>query len=195
MTHYFQNDNNLKNNPRNLVYNYQDFNFNFQTNSGIFSKTMIDFGSRALLEEFLKSNPKGDVLDLGCGYGYLGIVINKITNNKVDMIDINERAIELAQLNNKNNFTDNQAWVSDGFSQINKKYKYIITNPPIRVGKRKMYSLLKQSRDFLQPDGELWLVIRQDQGAKTLIKDIKQEYLIEIVNKKKGFYIIKALIA
>lgn len=195
MTHYFKNDYNLKEEPKIITYNYRDLNFSFQTNSGVFSKREIDFGSELLLNAFVNDQPIGSILDLGCGYGYLGIVINKFTNNNVDMVDINERAVMLAESNIRLNDTINQVWVSDGFANITKKYKYIITNPPVRVGKAKMYELLIGAKQFLTKDGELWLVIRKEQGAKTLIKDMQKEYLIKIVNKKSGFYIIKASIA
>ena len=189
--HYFINDDNLKSNIKEYKVIINDNEFKFKTDNGVFSKDELDFGTRLLIDTVLKENISGDVLDLGCGYGAIGIVLNKILSVKVDMIDINKRAIHLAKMNIKENGCLNiNAYVSDGYSDVKNKYNYIISNPPIRVGKEKLYNLINESQKYLIDNGKIFLVIRKEQGAKTFIKDFLEKFNIEILEKKKGFYII-----
>ena len=107
------------------------------------------------------------------------------------MIDINKRSLDLARKNAVLNGVDVHIIESNGYENIDKKYDYIITNPPIRVGKKILYSLLLEAKHYLKENGELWFVIHKDQGAKTVVKDMENTYQVEIINKNKGFYIIK----
>ena len=167
MSHYFENDQNLPSNLKKTTTTLFNQNFIFYTDNGVFAKHGLDYGSRLLLESLPYEELKGPVLDVGCGYGVLGIIVNKKTNLDVDMVDVNKRALP-------------------------KKYKTIITNPPIRAGKKIVYDILLNARNHLEPDGILYLVIRKEQGAKSAISDLKKYYDVSIVNKSKGFYIISA---
>lgn len=160
------------------------------TDNGVFSKKGLDFGTRSLLETI--DNVSGQVLDFGCGYGPIGIYLKKTFDVEVDAVDINERAMNLAKKNAELNKTNINIFESNIYENINKKYDYIITNPPIRVGKKILYQILFEAKKYLNKNGQLWLVIHKDQGAKTLAKDLEKEYTVEIKNKNKGFYIICA---
>ncbi len=160
------------------------------TDNGVFSKKGLDFGTRSLLETI--DNVKGQVLDFGCGYGPIGIYLKKTYDVEVDAVDINERAMNLAKKNAELNKIDMNIFESNIYENINKKYDYIVTNPPIRVGKKILYQILFEAKKHLKVNGELWLVVHKDQGAKTLAKDLEKEYKVEIKNKNKGFYIICA---
>ena len=160
------------------------------TDNGVFSKKGLDFGTRTLLETI--ENVKGKVLDFGCGYGPIGIYLKNTFNCDVDAIDINKRALNLAKKNAELNKIDINIFESNIYENVTKKYDFIITNPPIRVGKKILYEILFKAKEHLNKNGELWLVIHKDQGAKTLAKDLEKEYKIEIKNKNKGFYIICA---
>ena len=189
--HYFLNDVNLKSNIREFEIKICGEIFKFKTDNGVFSKGELDFGTELLIKTVLKKDIKGNVLDLGCGYGAIGIVLNKLLNISVDMIDVNKRAIDLTKMNIKDNNCSNiRVLESDGYSNIDKTYNYIISNPPIRVGKIKLYKLIKKKKKYLNANGRLYIVIRKEQGAKTFINDFKDIYEIEILEKKKGFYII-----
>lgn len=191
MGHYFINDNNLKSDIKTIKYKINNIEFIFNTDNGVFSKTEIDYGTELLIKNVINEDLHGLVLDLGCGYGPIGIIINKVKNIATDMIDVNERAIELTKMNIKNNDCVNiKTFVSDGLNNVEKKYDYIISNPPIRVGKKKLYDLIKQSGEHLLNDGIIYLVIRKEQGAKSFIKDFSNLYKINILDKSKGFYII-----
>jgi len=194
MSHYFKNDPNLLDKPKLLDYLYEGINLTFKTNSGVFSRDHIDFGSKLLVETFLENNTTGKALDLGCGYGFIGLTVAKCSNMDMTLIDINEQAVTLAKENMQKNNLKVNIKVSDGFNEISDKYNYIITNPPIRIGKKEMYKLLFAAKAHLLENGELWLVIRKEKGAKSLIKDLEINYNIDIVDKKKGFDIHKALI-
>ena len=189
MSHYFTNDyvESKENKTKCIIKNTE---LTLITDNGVFSKKGLDFGTRSLLETI--DNVSGQVLDFGCGYGPIGIYLKKTYNVEVDAVDINERAMNLAKKNAELNKTNINIFKSNIYENVNKKYDYIVTNPPIRVGKKILYQILFEAKEHLNVNGELWLVIHKDQGAKTLAKDLEKEYKVEIKNKNKGFYIICA---
>lgn len=199
MEHYFTNNENLKSDIRTIYYQYQEYNFSFLSDNGVFSKNKIDFGSRLLVESFLKYhiNIKGsDILDVGGGYGFIGITIAKILNSSVDIIDVNKRAIHLCERNIKlNEIKSCNVFLSNIYENIDKKYDYIITNPPIRAGKEVVLKILTEAKDHLKLNGELWFVINKDQGANSTKKALEKWYNIKIVEKSKGFYVFNAKIS
>ena len=191
MSYYFTNDDSLKSEVKKINVIINNLPFSFYTDNGVFSKKGLDFGTRTLLESL--KNIKGNVLDIGCGYGPIGIYVAKIFKTNVDMVDINKRSLDLSLKNAKLNEVKVNIFESDLYSNINKQYDFIITNPPIRVGKKILYQLLFEAKKHLNKNGELWLVINKDQGAKSVLKDLTLEYKTEVVVKNKGFYIIRAI--
>lgn len=169
--------------------------FVFFTDNGVFSKDGLDFGSRLLLESIPLEAVGGKVLDMGCGYGVFGIIINKLISCHVDMVDINKRAIHLSLINIKENrCTDINVFESNCYNNIDSKYSCIITNPPIRAGKKIVYDIVMNAKNYLEKDGCLFLVVRKEQGAKSLISDLEKEYSVTILNRKKGFFILQCRI-
>ena len=191
MSQYFTNDENLKSEYRNIIYKYKDYTFNFTSDLGVFSKDKIDYASKLLIENYFKTNKKNKkVLDVGCGYGLIGITISRIMESYVDMIDINKRALHLTNINIKNNYANAIAFESNIYENINKKYDIIITNPPIRAGKNVYMKIITDAVNYLNDNGELWFVMNKDHGAKSTIEKIKNVYDINVVDKKKGFFVI-----
>lgn len=169
--------------------------FTFLTDNGVFSKDGLDFGSRLLLESIPLNEVGAKVLDMGCGYGVFGIVINKLIGSSVDMVDVNLRALHLTSRNVKENNCDSiNVFESNCYSNIKDKYDTIITNPPIRAGKNIVYNILMNAKRYMTPNGNLFLVIRKEQGAKSLILDLSKEYNVEILERKKGFFILRCTI-
>ena len=164
----------------------------FYTDNGVFSKDGLDFGSRLLLETIPLEEVGGKVLDMGCGYGVLGIILNRQTSCKVDMVDVNLRAIHLTEMNIRENHCQNvSVFQSNVYENIHDKYSCIITNPPIRAGKKIVYDILMNATNYLEDYGVLFLVVRKEQGAKSMMVDLEKEYKVEVLDKKKGFYILK----
>ena len=164
--------------------------YTFKTDNNVFSKKGLDFGTRTLLESLDVKSINGYVLDFGCGYGPIGIYIKSSTGACVDMVDINERALNLARKNAILNNAEVNIFESDIYSNVNKKYDYIITNPPIRVGKKILYEILIGAKEHLKENGHLIFVINKDQGAKSTMKDMEKYYNVKLIEKNKGFFII-----
>ena len=193
MSHYFTNNENLKSEIEKVNTNINDVKFYFYTDNGVFSKGELDFGTELLLKTFEYTYPQEKkALDIGCGCGPIGIYLSKLGFD-VDMSDVNKRAIHLSKMVIKEQNLNSNVFESDAYQNITDKYDYIISNPPIRVGKEKLYEIVMGAKDYLNNNGELWIVVRKQQGAESLIRDMKEVYtLVEVVTKKKGFYIIKA---
>lgn len=192
MSHYFENDFKLKSDEKIIKVRINNIDFRFFVDYGVFSKKGLDFGTRSLLETIAKEKIEGEILDIGCGYGPIGIYLKKTYPVEVDMVDINKRCLHLSKKNAHQNSVNVNVFESDAYQNIQKKYDFIITNPPIRVGKEKLYQILIDAKDYLKETGKLIFVIHKDQGAKSTYQMLKQEYRVQILNKNKGFYIIEA---
>ena len=191
MGQYFNNEN-LPSNITKIDCFIRGKKFTFNSDNGVFSKNGVDFGSRLLLDFIPLEEVGGKILDLGCGYGVIGIALNKLTGTNVDMVDVNLRALHLTEMNVSANKCQNiNVFESNVYENVNTKYTSIVTNPPIRAGKKVVYDMLFNAKDYLTDDGNLYFVIRKQQGAKSMISDLEKEYDLEILEKKKGYYIIK----
>lgn len=168
----------------------------FKTDNGVFSKRGVDFGSRLLVETAKIQN--GDsLLDLGCAYGVVGISLAKAyPQSEITMVEINERACELAHENSLRNGVAEciEVYHGDGFAPVrNRKFDHILLNPPIRAGKELIYSLFRDAINYLQLEGFFWVVIRKQQGAESALSNLREVYsVVDVVVKKKGYWIIRA---
>jgi len=196
MTHYFSEDNNtLKSNPQVIAFSVNNTPLKFKTDNGVFSKNNLDRGTKVLLQYLDIDESVKTVLDLGCGYGTIGVYINKKYDIEVDMVDINQRAIDLSIHNIELNNAKAIAFKSDGFKDIKNKYDLIITNPPIRVGKKMIYEFFSEAVSHLNKNGSLILVINKKHGALSAMRFLNTIYTnIEVLGKNKGFYVIKCKI-
>ena len=192
MSQYFEENNNLKSDRKLITIKFKDKNYKVYTDSGVFSKDKLDYGTKLLLETITDNKLEGNILDLGCGYGMIGIILSSIYPNlSIDMCDITDRAISLSQENVQNlNLTNINIFKSDIYKNVKNKYNYIITNPPIRAGKEILRKFLFGAKSHLEKNGELWFVMRKDHGVKSMIKELESIYKIEIKEKSKGFYIV-----
>ena len=192
MNHYFTNNEDLKENIQKVEVDINGIRYYFYTDNGVFSKGELDFGTELLLKMF-KYNRTEDkkALDIGCGCGPIGLYLSKL-GFSVDMTDVNLKAINLSKRSIEEQGIEANVFESDAYLNINNKYDYILSNPPIRVGKEKLYEILMNSKNYLNKDGEFWIVVRKKQGAESIIKDMSNVYnSVQVIHKKKGFYILK----
>lgn len=193
--HYFTNRPSAKHQPHEFAAELRGRIYLFQTDAGVFSRDEIDLGSQLLIDS-LPCQPGDTVLDLGCGYGPIGMVAASLVapSGQAYLIDVNERAVELANKNLANNgLTNAQALVSDGLEAVGHlQFDWVVSNPPIRAGKRVFYSLLTDAYRALKPNGCLLVVIRTKQGAKSLenyLRDLAGN--CETIQKKAGFRVLR----
>lgn len=190
MNHYFTNDKTLKSNINLMEIKVLNQIYHLYTDNGVFAKKGLDYGTRILIEALPFEQMKGNVLDVGCGYGPIGLIVKSKTECNVDMIDVNLRAIHLTKMSAKENKLEVNVFESDAYAKVEDRYDYIITNPPIRAGKKKIYEILIGAHDFLKDDGELWFVMRKDQGLNSTMKDIEKYYNLEVRAKRNGFFVL-----
>ncbi|WP_078836827.1 class I SAM-dependent methyltransferase [Streptococcus pneumoniae] len=165
----------------------------FLTDAGVFSKKMVDFGSQLLLK-CLDVNQGETVLDVGCGYGPLGLSLAKAYGVQATMVDINTRALDLARRNAEKNNAKATIFQSNIYEQVEGHFDHVISNPPIRAGKQVVHEIIEKSKDFLETSGDLTIVIQKKQGApsaKSKMEDVFGN--CEILKKDKGYYILRSV--
>lgn len=195
--HYFTQNPQSGSKPRTWRKQIRENLYTFTTDEGVFSKNDIDFGTQLLIEQFEEPKIEGDFLDLGCGYGPIGIVLADLWQDRqVIMADVNERAITLAKKNaEQNNLTNVELVVSDRLSQLeNRLFATIVTNPPIRAGKQVVHAMFEESWHALHAQGELWVVIQKKQGAPSAKTKLTETFTrVDTMARSKGYYIFRAI--
>ena len=164
----------------------------FTTDAGVFSRDGLDKGTALLLNALPPLS--GRVLDLGCGWGAVGVALGaKSPGLEIVMTDVNARAVELSRRNLKQNGVRAEVLQGDGFAPVTGTFDAIVTNPPIRAGKAVIYGLFDTARDFLNPGGSLYIVIRKQQGAPSALRHLQEQYkTAEVVDRGGGFWVIRA---
>lgn len=190
MSHYFIADESLKENKEKFHYEFHNHKIKLESNSGMFSPGHVDFATDILLNNLPSID--GSLLDLGCGYGIIGIALSKINNlTKVTMADTNPRALEYAKLNCVANGVEAEYIETDCFSNITDKYDSIIINPPIHAGKKVIFDMYEGSFNHLNEKGYLYIVIQKKHGAESTMKELDKIFgNCSAIYKKKGFYIL-----
>ena len=195
--HYYAKQPKVKSDRKLVTSSLLGVDLHFTTDSGVFSKGGIDFGSRLLIESFVMPAVAGKVLDLGCGYGPIGVTLGAVyPDREIHMVDMNERAIQLSQENAASNEVANvEIYSSDGLASVEEVgFAAILTNPPIRAGKEVVFSFYDHSYSKLVVGGELWVVIQKKQGAPSTMKRLEELFgNVTVVSKQKGYYILKSI--
>lgn len=195
MKHYYTENNDLISEPEQFVFNYRNKALTFISDNGVFSKKMIDYGSRVLLEAISIDSSKKTLLDMGCGYGTFGIALKSVYPFlEVDMVDVNDRALNLTNENLKLNNISANVYLSNTYDEVKNKYDLIVTNPPIRAGKEVVTRILVESKKYLNLNGEIWVVIQKKQGAPSAKKNLESVFKkVDIIKRDKGYYILRAI--
>ncbi len=190
---YYTADPTSESKPMPCAFPYRGHGLNFMTDAGVFSKGELDVGSRLLLDALPALT--GDVLDLGCGWGAIGVAIAKANKAaSVTMADVNHRALGLCRENCTRNGVSAEVIESDGMAAVmGRTFDAVVTNPPIRAGKQVIYKMFADAAKSLNPGGALYLVIRKQQGAESCVKYLKTLYAeVEKLDKSAGFWVLKA---
>lgn len=165
----------------------------FLTDAGVFSKKMVDYGSQALLNTLNLESGK-TLLDVGCGYGPLGLTLGKVFGVQATLIDINSRAVDLAKTNAEKNWVDAKIFQSNIYEDVEGKFDYIISNPPIRAGKVVVHEIIKGAFHHLEDRGSLTIVIQKKQGAPSAKSKMEEVFgNCQILKKDKGYYILESV--
>lgn len=188
MSHYFIEDKTIKHDIKKFVYYYNFHKFTFTTDSGVFSKDHIDPATEILLKTI--PTLSGSLLDMGCGYGCIGITLSKAYSLKLTQADVNQSALDLTEINCKENSVESVVIKSDCFDNISGSFDTITINPPIHAGKAVTYKMYEDSFLHLNDGGKLYIVTLKKHGAESTCDKLKDVFgTCETLYKKKGYYV------
>ena len=195
MSHYFTDNKDLDSNRQEFNYKFDNEEFVFTSDRGVFSKDGVDYGSYLLLKCVYQKPLGSKILDLGCGYGVIGIILSRYNPfSDIDLVDVNSRAIELAILNGKKNNVKIDVFQTDDIRSLNNIYSTITLNPPIRAGKVVMFSLYERAHECLEKGGKLYIVIQKKHGANSSYEKLKDLFdEVTILDKINGHGLIEAV--
>ena len=195
MSHYFTDNKDLDSNRQEFNYKFDNEEFVFTTDCGVFSKDAVDYGSYLLIKCVYQKPLGSKILDLGCGYGVIGIILSRYNPfTEVHLVDVNSRATELAKLNGKKNNVKIDVFQTDDIRSLNNNYSTITLNPPIRAGKVVMFSLYERAYDCLEKGGKLYIVIQKKHGANSSYEKLKDLFdEVTILDKVHGHWLIEAV--
>lgn len=195
--HYYTKTPQTASNRRTIEVELRGHKLRLSSDAGVFSRDGVDYGSRTLIG-MMEFGEDADVLDLGCGYGPIGLAAARLApRGHVTMLDINERAVALANENAAaNGIVNAKAMQSDLYEAVSeRRFDVILSNPPIRAGKSVVHRILTEAREHLKPGGALWIVIQNKQGAPTAkakLEEVFGEEAVEEIGKDKGYRIYRA---
>ena len=192
MNHYYTDNRDLDSKRKQFEYYFDNEVFRFTTDNGVFSKDNVDYGSYILIKTIYKNDLGRSLLDLGSGYGPIGIILKRF-NPEVDieMVEVNSRAVELSILNCQNNKTDIKVHECEDICKLDHKFDTIVLNPPIRAGKKVIYELYEKSKMMLNENGHLYIVIRKAHGANSSIKELETLFKeVRTINRDSGYLVI-----
>lgn len=200
MSHYYSSQPITPSEPKSVEVRINGQNFLFMTDSGVFSKNKIDFGTKLLIETAIadlkgQGTKSGRLLDLGCGYGVIGIVMKRVfPAMEVVLCDVNQRALDLCTINAKQNFAAlGDVVESDGFSNVYGDFDVIMTNPPVRAGKQTVFSFYEGAYAQMQPGANLYVVLQKKQGAQSSLNFLEALFgQCDILEQSKGYRILRA---
>ena len=197
MSHYFQDDPNLISNIKTINFEVNGISVNLLTDNGVFSKDKVDEGSLAFLKVILPLDLGNNILDLGCGYGTIGLTLAIAKKEaRVTLADVNTRALALCKRNADAYDLGQRVTIlqSDIYEKIEGPYDSIVVNPPLRAGKKVTYAMYEGAKQYLIDGGSLFIVIRKAQGAESASRYIESLFgNVTLLKRDKGYYIYQAV--
>jgi 16S rRNA (guanine1207-N2)-methyltransferase len=192
-THYFEARPEVASKPRTVRLKTADLDLVLEADRGVFGARAVDLGTMVLLKEAPPPPAKGDILDLGAGYGPIAIALaRRAPQATVWAVDVNQRALELAKRNAERNFSPNVAVSEPDQVPPDLRFAAIYSNPPVRVGKAPLHDLLLKWLPRLAPDGVAYLVVQRNLGADSLAAWlIEKGYPTTRLKSKKGYRILE----
>ena len=196
MSHYFVNDESVVSKPRQICYSFNGVDFSLESDNGVFSKNELDKGSELLIKTLLPINLGENILDIGCGIGVIGLTLAYFTPSlKVCLTDVNTRALSLCNANAATLKLSQRVTIlqSDIYTKVEGKFDSIVSNPPIRAGKKVTYEIYNGALRHLIDGVSLYIVIRKNQGALS-VKSYLEELFgnVTLLAREKGYFVLKA---
>lgn len=195
MSHYYTDNSQLASNPRSFDYYFDNEKFIFTTDNGVFCKENVDYGSYLLIKNTFRQALGNRLLDLGCGWGPVGIIIKRFNPDiEVTAVDVNSRAVQLTNLNAVQNKTLIKACLCTDILTLNLLFDSIILNPPIRAGKVVIYDLYDKAYHTLSENGSLYIVIQKKQGASSSVNKLSELFkTVTVLDREGGYWVIQAI--
>jgi len=194
--HYYSGRPGAAHEERRFTVTLRGMPFTFTTDAGVFSRERVDFGTRLLIET-MEIGPEAVVLDLGCGYGPIGAVAARLAHRgRVYLVDVNERAVDLARRNLvANGITNAEVRLGDGLAPVQGiAFDVVVTNPPIRAGKAVVWRLIDEAHQALRPGGTLWLVVQTKQGAPSMKRRLQAVFgNVTDTARQAGYHVFRAV--
>jgi len=200
MAHYFDEIPTTPSDPKSIEARFHGIDFVFASDSDVFSKKQVDFGTKLLLDTAIldlhtRCIKKGRLLDLGCGYGVIGITMKRVfPAMDVVMADINQRALALTQENAKTNHSPFVHIIpSDGWENLEGGFDVVMTNPPVRAGKKTVFAFYDGAFEHLLPGGFLYVVLQKKQGSPSSFTHMQELFgNCELLAKEAGYWIMRS---
>ena len=192
-TQYFEAQPAVPSRPRTVRLRIGELDLTLQTDRGVFGSKGVDLGTRVLLQEAPPPPQKGEVLDLGCGYGPIAIVLAKLAPGaRIWAVDVNERALELTRANAEAAGAANITVCTPDTVPDEARFDAIYSNPPVRVGKGPLHSLLLEWLPRLNPGCAAYMVVQRNLGSDSLAKWLaEQGFAVRRLKSKKGDRILE----
>ena len=197
MEHYFIEKEHKNSDFFEFTWLFLNCSYTFKSCDDVFSKDNVDFGTYVLLKTISKKLIlSGDVLDIGCGYGVVGIVLSKLFPQiKITQSDVNKTALNLTRQNININNAKNIVSVlnSNAYENIENTFDFIISNPPIKAGKKVLLDILIGAYEKLNVSGSLVFVIKKKFGEDSIKKKLSEIFSsVEVLERDSGYYVLLA---
>lgn len=197
MSHYFTTDN-TDHDFNEIEFDFSGHTFKFKTDRGVFSRARVDYGTEVLLKGILEEKSAlqlegRKLIDMGAGYGPVGIVLSHFFRAQAFMIEVNEDALDLLETNLVQNNAQGEVMSRERYDQLqNFEVDLYVTNPPFRAGKKVVLEMIDDAYRRLSSGGAFFMVVQKKQGMPSYKQTIEKVFgSVEVVLKDKGYYVLK----